>query len=70
MHFLNHLSPKNYSVKTGNFNKKWLQHMLNTSYLIPQLIEVNGYEAWQNPLFNVFVRFFGHDRVQNTIGHD
>ena len=36
----------------------------------PQLIEVNGYEAWQDSLFDVFVRFFGHDRVQNTIGHD
>ena len=33
-------------------------------------IEVNGYEAWQNSLFYVFVRFFGPDPAQNTIGRD
>ena len=33
-------------------------------------MEVNGYEAWQNYLFYVFVRFLGHDHAQNTIGHD
>ena len=27
---------------------------------------VNGYEAWQNSLMCVFVRFFGLDRAQNT----
>ena len=33
-------------------------------------MEVNGYEAWQNSLFNVFVCFFGPDHAQSTIGHD
>ena len=29
-----------------------------------QLMEVNGYEVWQNSLFYVFVRFFGLDLAQ------
>ena len=32
--------------------------------LIVSKVEVNGYEAWQNSLFYVFVRFFGHDPAQ------
>ena len=49
---------------------------MKTSYLhfvvscfVPA-IEVHGYEAWQNSLFYVFVRFFGPDPAQNTIGRD
>ena len=32
-----------------------------------QLIEGNGYEARQSSLLQVFVRFFGFDRAENTI---
>ena len=42
-------------VKQGRQSVKWRK---------AQLIEVNGYEAWQNSLFYVFFRFFGHNPAQ------